>query len=217
VRAQDLIGLGGNEWAAGQLALNVFLGASDGHCFSVEPHAWVDLREPQITKGLAHFLNAGGSRVRTRRILALLQAVRRADAPPLDIASEQVIGAHAIPEAPCDAGRRIDVIAWVQLTDGRRIGTVIEAKVGHHVTPGQLACYEAAAEDTYALDVADSTFLVVAPSLTNADAKELRPPSIWTFVPWRVLLTRLGSALAASDCDHDDFLRFRRTVWSCAA
>lgn len=218
VRAQQLMGLGANDWAAGRRALNAFAGPSPGHCFAVEPHLWIDLHEPQITKGLAHFLNAGTSQIRTRRILALLQAVQPTSAPALDIDLDDVVNARAIYEAQCGQGRRIDVIAWVQLSDGRRIGTVIEAKVGHYVTSGQLSSYEAAAaKPPYNLDPRAVRFVIVAPSLTNATQKQLWRNPRWQFIAWRVLLNRLGSALAKSECDNDDFLRFRRTVWNCAA
>lgn len=218
VRAQQLTGLGADEWNASRHALSSFFGASDGHCFAIEPHSWIDLLEPQITRGLAHFLNDGGSRIRSRRILALLQAVQPTSAPPLGIAFDEIVDARAIAEAHCGHGRRIDVIAWVELSDGRRIGTVIEAKVGHHVTEGQLATYEtAAAKPPYSLDAQATRFVVVAPSLTYATVKQLRRDPRWEFIAWRVLLTRLGSALARCECDHDDFVRFRRTVWSCAA
>lgn len=228
VRAGDLSGLSAGDWPTPQQALHAFLGAADGHCFSVEPHAWVDLHEPQITKGLAHFLNAGSHSVRTRRILALLQAVQPSNSLPVDFTPEDVVGARAISEAHCGAMRRfIDVIAWVQLRDGRRIGTVIEAKLGHEITDGQLSSYEAAAaKPPYSLDANAARFVIVAPSLTDSILGELRqhPHRMWPtqtqgwkFIAWRVLLTRLGSALAKSECDDDDFVRFRRTVWRCAA
>lgn len=218
VRAQQLAGLGTDDWNASRHALSSFLGPSDGHCFAVEPHSWIDLLEPQITKGLAHFLNTGGHRIRIRRVLALLQAVQPTSADPLDIAFDEIVDARAIAEAQCGRGRRIDVIAWVELSDGRRIGTVIEAKIGHHVTEGQLSSYEAAAaKPPYSLDMQATRFAVLAPSLTHATVKQLRRDPRWEFIAWRALLKRLGSALARSECDHDDFVRFRRTVWSCAA
>lgn len=217
VRAQHLSGLYVHDWAAGEAALDAFIGSSNGHCFSAEPHAWLDLLEPQITKGLAHFLNAGGHGVRSRRILALLQAVRATPSAQVDIAPEDVVGACAIAEAQCGAKRRIDLVAWVHLTDGRRFGTVIEAKVGHEITRGQLACYETAADKKYLLKPEGTTFIVVAPALTEKIVKQLQRRPAWTFMSWRALLTRLGGVLAAGECDLDDFVRFRHTVWSAAA
>lgn len=203
-------------------ALDAHLGPQAARrCFDAEPHTWVDLLEPQITKGLARLLSAGGSKLRAARTLALLKTLSpRGPAPSAvhDISLEQISRACVIAEALCANGRRIDVIAWIQTFNGKRFGAVIEAKVGHHLTKGQLKCYEKAAkEKPYRLNPANTSFVIVGPSLTKKTAEQLRPPSCWSFLPWRLFLVRLTSELKIAECDNHDFMRFCRTVWSRAA
>ncbi|MCA1649326.1 MAG: PD-(D/E)XK nuclease family protein [Acidobacteria bacterium] len=189
-------------------------------CFDQLPHAWAELLEPQITKAFAHFLSAGGNAQRAARILAFLKAtVGPALLPALQQMSvKDIRSAASQAEATSGDRRRIDLIAWLERRDGQRLGAVIEAKVGHHITEGQLRSYEGPArQDPYRLEPKHTAFLVVAPALTRPLARQLRGHPNWLFLPWRVLIMRLDSEMTAAGCDDDDFVRFRRTLWNHAA
>ena len=219
-RRGDLNGIPLAPWTTSRGAITALLGASGNQqCFEQTPHPWAELLEPQITRGLASFLSAGNFYQRAARTLSFIEAVAgpRLRATIESIRLGDVASVAAIPEAASGDGRRIDLITWLQFRDGRRLGAVVEAKVGHHVTEGQLASYEAAARDQYQLRPELTAFVVVAPALTRALAKQMRRHGNWSLLPWRVLLLRLSATLADHQCDEDDFIRFRRTLWSCTS
>ena len=102
------------------------------HFLHAAPLEWLQaarLTEPQVTKGLAHFLNADGRATRTERIRALLRTLGSEPEKPT-AASGKV---RVTPEAPAN-GRRIDLlIEWTDASNHNR-GAIIEAKFEHHVT-----------------------------------------------------------------------------------
>lgn len=192
-----------------------------GHCFGVEPHNWAELQEPQITKGLVYFLTSGSLLENTARSLALLRAVHRADCGETKLSElglSDVNRVRVFAEGKAGERQRIDIVVIVQTTTSARYGAVIEAKIGHHVTDRQLATYLlAAGKIPYSLTLEHTSFVVVAPSLTSVTVRQLRRNPAWQFMPWRVFIRSLSTEVAELNCDNDDFRRFRRTVWKCAA
>lgn len=128
------------SWDCMRPALDRVFGIDRRHHFlHAAPLEWlqeVRLTEPQITKGFAHFLNASDRKTRTGRIRALLRALGSRPGNK----ERSLREASVTPEAPANE-RRIDLlIEWTDAS-GRGRGAIIEAKFGHHVTPGQLPGY----------------------------------------------------------------------------
>ena len=193
------------------------------HFLHAAPLEWLQeawLTEPQITRGFAHCLNAGGRTTRTGRIRALLRAL---GSDP-DDADSSIREARATPEAPAN-GKRIDLlIEWTDASRRKR-GAVIEAKFGAHVTPGQLPGYRRRLErieSDYRREVSVNEqerplLFLVSPLRDAGITRALRRQRSqdWRWMSWRSLLLAYDRVL---DPDHDDdaFRRFRRTLWDRA-
>ncbi len=179
------------------------------------------LTEPQITKGFAHFLNAGDRETRTGRIRALLRAL--GSRPGNE--DRSLREASVTPEAPANE-RRIDLlIEWTDAS-GHRRGAVIEAKFRHHVTPRQLPSYRAhllkQIERGYRYKVPDDEkepplLFIVSPLRDDGITRALgqQRKKVWRWISWRSLLLAYDRALH-QDHDDDTFRQFRRTLWDRA-
>lgn len=212
------------SWDSTRPALDRVFGIDLHHHFlHAAPLEWlqeVRLTEPQITRGFAHCLDAGGRTTRTGRIRALLRAL---GSDPGD-ADSGLRAARVRPEAPAN-GRRIDLlIEWMDASRRKR-GAVIEAKFGAHVTPGQLPGYRRRLErleSDYRREVSANEqerplLFLVSPLRDAGITRSLRRQRSqdWRWMSWRSLLLAYDRAL---DPDHDDdaFRRFRRTLWDRA-
>lgn len=199
-----------HTWPSDIASLGTLFGLeAETHCFSEAPHDWIDPLEPQITKGFVHFLSSGLPERQRSRCLSFVKAAL-ACCP-----SSQSINETWRPVSACAEAEenRIDIL--VELTDGQsRFGAAIEAKFGHHLTPGQLEKAERHVldEDGRAWDPSRSAFLIVAPLLSRVDAKLLKPHPRWRTVSWWAFLTWLEQEIdGAQDCV--DYRRFQRSVW----
>jgi hypothetical protein len=199
---RSLEGLG-RPWNDYERALTSTFRLTATHCFSVPPYSWAAFHEPQITKGIAHFLSIGTGLQRRLRIYAFLRALR---VPGLPNDAESLKTVEAIAEQG-----RIDLKVLATTTGGVRIGAVIEAKLGHKITSGQLPKYK-----KLSLAAADELLLcVVAPGGTKSSRRALKKNESWQFHTWRSVLLALEEHLPAQ-ADDDEFRRFRRTVWEHA-
>lgn len=197
-------------WPSGFASLGALFGLdAETHCFGETPHGWIDPLEPQITKGFVHFLSSGSPDRRRARCLSFVKAAL-ACSPCSQSIKEAWRPVSACAEAE---ENRIDIL--VELTDGQsRFGAAIEAKFGHHLTPGQLE-----AADRHVLDLdgrswdpSRSAFLVIAPLLSQIDVELLKPNPRWRPLSWWAFLTKLEQEIdGAQDCV--DYRRFRRSVW----
>lgn len=206
-------------WLRGLTAAERVFGYDDrpGHCFNVEPDSWLSLIETQVTRGLAYFLDEGASRAsRHTRVAALLNACGDAGArAPID--GGEVVGVGARAEVVLSEKKRPDLIVHARLHDGSDRLLVVEGKLGHHLTKGQLASYERGAREiieAYGLRCSDEdvTFAVIGNSLRASDTAEMSGRERWTFLTWRDLVLKLERGLRDGDDKH--FRRFRRTIWS---
>ncbi len=177
-----------------------------GHALRVDPLGWgFALRETQVTRGLAHFLNIGDI-VRRRR--ALLRAFGCNDgATDAELRDAMVAYEHRVAE-----GRRMDlVVLWSQR--GVSHCVAVEAKLGHRISPRQLATYKR--EIVRRLRIDAPLLVVVAPRRGRMDDKELRRNPSWRFITWRNLMLKFERALGEQGGDADvEFARFRRTIWN---
>ena len=118
------------------------------HAFNAFTPDWgIRLAERQATEGLSHLLNRGEPELRAARIRAFLEALK-VPCLPDDRALER---AKAFAEQD-----RIDLEIHFPTTDDPMDNSwrivMIEAKFGHHITPGQLRKYYEARENYHQRD-----------------------------------------------------------------
>lgn len=194
---------GSSSWNRNLAALRRSFGLQPHGALAAAPHRWAHFHEPQITRGLCHFLSEGPAELQRRRVLAVVSAAWGERMPTdFDAATHEVRAEDG----------RIDLTAILTSTDGRRIGVAIEAKFGHRLTPRQLQRYRRLASTRLQLAPEDRALLVVMPSLDPASRRFLRRNREWRFLSWGRLLVRIDNAMESS-MDDEDFRRFRRTIW----
>lgn len=193
------------DWSSGVEALeSVFALKRLPHLFRAEPSvSWAKFTEPQLTKGFARFLDDPEPITRIERVRALLKALGAAEL------GDDMTQVTVTAEAPASGNRRIDLlIEWRDSSD-RRYAAAIEAKLGHHVTSGQLPAYR---DRLRKIAKRRRLLVVVAPGLTGRTERSLRRNRDWRWTAWRDLLIAYERALPA-DFDDAEYLRFRRTLW----
>lgn len=181
------------------------------HAFDAARYEWTWLREPQITGALAHFLAAGPFAKRCERVRAFLMAACEcAGATQLAdrLGEAEIIAAEAVAEES-----RVDLIVHATTASTERLGLVVEAKFGHHLTPRQLpAAVRHAA--TRRLSSANAVFLVVVPHRGDVGTRILSRPANreWRPVSWWALLAAFERRLPAH-VDDEAFRALRHTIW----
>ena len=205
IRRKALPFVGTPDWPQGELAVkNAFALNRKLHLFRAEPSvSWTTFTEPQLTKGFAHFLNASRRVVRTERVRALLEALGAGEL------SEDINEAVVTAEAPTSGGRRIDLLIEWRDSSERQYAAAIEAKLGHHVTSGQLPAYR---NHLWKVAKERRWLAVVAPRLTARTDRTLRRNRDWRWVAWRDLLVAHERSLP-DEYDEIEYLQFRRTLW----
>ena len=210
------------NWGYAHLALDrVFRIDLRHHFLHAAPLEWLQevwLHEPQVTKGFAHCLNAGGRTIQTGRIRALLRAL---GSDP-GVADGSLREARVTPEASAN-GKYIDLLIEWKDAPCRKRGAIIEAKFEHHVTEGQLLDYRThleGIEREYRCKVPDDEqerplLFVVSPKHDDKVTDTLSQHKDWRWMSWRSLLLAYDRVLHP---DHDDgaFRLFRRTLWDRA-
>lgn len=174
------------------------------HLFRTAPSVtWTTFTEPQLTKGFVSFLQGPDPDARIERVRSLLKALGAADLG--EGMSEVMVTA----EAPTSGNKRIDLLIEWRDSAERRYAAAIEAKLGHHVTSGQLPAYR-----NHLRNVARERrlLIVVAPRLTARTDRSLRRNRDWRWTTWRDLLIAYERALP-TDYDDAEYIRFRRTLW----
>ena len=193
------------DWSQGVSALeSAFALNRRRHLFRAEPSVtWATFTEPQLTKGFAHFLNGHGLTARRERVRALLKALGAAQLIN-DIGEVSVTA-----EAATSGNKRIDLLIEWRDSSEKSYAVAIEAKLGHHVTTGQLSAYR-----THLRKIPNERrrLLVVSPRRTAHTDRLLRQNRDWRWMAWRDLLVAHERSLRD---DHDDraYLQFRRTLW----
>ena len=192
------------DWSAGLLALeNVFALKRRPSLFAAEPVTWATFSEPQLTKGFAHFLNAGGDVTQIERVRALLKALGAAEL------CNDISGVTVTAEAPTSGNKRIDLLVEWKDTAEQDYAVAIEAKLGHHVTSGQLPAYR---HHLRKIAKERRLLVVVSPRLTRQTDKSLERNRDWRWTRWHDLLVAHERALPVV-FDDDAYLQFRRTLW----
>lgn len=178
-----------------------------GHAFSAAPLNWgFVLTEPQVTRGLAHFLNAANTARRRRAFLTALGVAVQADDSGLS-------GGEVKTEVATGNDGRIDLLmTWRE--EQATHGIVIEAKFGHYISHRQLPKYRT--HIVYKMKIKNTLFFVLGLKRRKTDDKIFRRNKNWKYMTWRAVMHRFEVALSReSGGDSDpEFARFRRTVWS---
>ena len=179
----------------------------DRQCFAASRYEWTAFYEPQITRGLVHFLDVAPTRLRKARCLAFARAVSASCKPEhAKSFDDDALQVRVVAEE-----KRVDIL--VELSDeSGRFGVAVEAKFNHRLTKNQLESAVGHARDRR-WDLDRSCFLVVGPHLDRLDCKILNKNASWSSVTWWALLRYLERKLP-SEADCAEFRRFRATVWS---
>ncbi|MCF8482500.1 MAG: PD-(D/E)XK nuclease family protein [Rhodospirillum sp.] len=191
------------------------------HAWAYQPlYRGVRLRETQMTLAMVHFLDPGTSGdtsgLRCKTFLEALYSSVSMDSPfdrtPLRglwmRAEERVLNG--------DGKRRCDImITWC---DGAGVdhGVVIEVKLGHDLTNGQLGVYYD--HLLKKVPIGRKGAFVLAPKLKKNISDEIskyRTDAEWYFVDWFTVLFRWEKCLAElQDFQGDtDFNRFRKSLF----
>lgn len=190
---------------------------STQHFFHHDAIEWgFNFNEPQITKGLTHFLNQ--SKLACWHFMLALANKRNIDKTkfPIDYDNKnsflETVTVRA--EVPAGNQKRIDIVVYWQSSNKERCLAALECKFGHHITHGQLPSYKQYARkqtgDNYWL------FLITQ----EIDKKSQRfiknaHNNTWHKVRWDRLLMRWERSLTQDhSIDVQDFARFRRTLWN---
>ena len=193
------------DWSQGVSALeSAFALSRRLHLFRAEPSVtWATFTEPQLTKGFAHFLNAHDPIARTERVRALLKALGAAQL------SNDISEVTVTAEAATTGNKRIDLLIEWQDSSEQSYAVAIEAKLGHHVTTGQLSAYR---NHLRKIPNERRRLVVVSPRRTGHADRSLRRNRDWHWMAWHDLLVAHERSLRD---EHDDrtYLQFRRTLW----
>ena len=193
------------DWSRGLPALKTIFALNRRlHLFRAAPSVtWAVFTEPQLTKGFARFLNAFDPVARTERVRALVKALGAAD-PGNDIG-----GVVVTAEAPTSGNKRIDLLIEWRDSSGQRFAIAIEAKLGHHITTGQLSAYK---NHLRRIPKERRRLVVVSPRRTRLTERSLRRNRDWRWMAWHDLLVAHERCLPDHH-DEPEYLRFRRTLW----
>ena len=200
------------DWSGGWSAMcRVFGLDRRHHLFRAEPINWgpqVKFTEPQFTKGFAHFLGVPERKKRIWRTCALLKALGAAEL------GKDMCKVEVTPEALTSGNKRIDLLIEWKDSSERRCAAAIEAKLGHHVTSGQLPAYRGHLQNV----PQERRLLIVISPRFNADVRDAlqrQRSGEWRWMAWRDLLIAHERALSG-EYDDDAYRQFRRTLWDQA-
>ncbi len=212
LRAVRELSLGKTNIPSQQTAIAKLFGLTENrHAFDSPTHSWAWFREPQITAGLAHFLQEGPSHVRVERVRQFLGAAYEATGMTAllrDLTQARLVNAEAVAEE-----KRVDLIVQAQSEAGDVFGVVIEAKFGHHLTARQLPAARRHASSR-GLTSGNTAFLVVLPHRAKTGTRVFSRPanSGWRAVEWWNLLL-LFEKRTSTASDSEAFRSLRHTIW----
>lgn len=197
------------DWSGGSSSMYSVFGLDRRHhLFRAEPIVWAQFTEPQFTKGFAHFLGVPEREKRIWRTRALLKALGAAEL------GKNMSEVEVTPEALTSGNKRIDLLIEWKDSSERRCAAAIEAKLGHHVTSGQLPAYRGHLQN---VPQERRLLIVISPrfSADVRDALQRQRSREWRWMAWRDLLIAHERALSG-EYDDDAYRQFRRTLWDQA-
>lgn len=179
---------------------------------NVMPLSWgLSLKEPQISKALAVFLNHRDEaikRMRVQQFLSAFDILLPPDAFHISIENEQMF-----PAMNDFNGGQIDLcISWYS-PDETYCAAIIEIKLGSALGDEQLRKYENYANGTYQ----KVSYIFLIESLKNKDMVEIESADKhWPIYYWWAFLRNWESQIQVSENSGDDlkFQQFRSTLWN---
>ena len=197
------------DWPGGSSAMcRVFGLDRRHHLFRADPIDWAQFTEPQFTKGFAHFLGVPERIKRIERTRALLKALGAAEL------GKDMCKVKVTAEALTSGNKRIDLLIEWKDSSETCYAVAIEAKIGHHVTSGQLPAYRGHLQNI----PRERRLLIVISPRFNADVRgalRRQRSGEWRWMAWRDLLIAHERALSG-EYDDDAYRQFRRTLWDQA-
>lgn len=169
------------------------------HAFrALRPDWGIDLTEPMATRGLAHLLNRGSGDLRAQRIRAFLTALKIPRLPD----------DYALAEAKVYSEKdHIDLEIHFHGDDGHETAVLVEAKLGHTLTAGQLKRYYGKRSRF------DRQCRIVGLTPEAGDGRKGTQNQIWQVVLWRDLW--LAFERQRPDEDDGQLAAFMAWLWLC--
>lgn len=187
--------------------------SSSQNMFHFSSTQWgFSLTEPQLTKGIAYFLQQSPCACWCF-LAALLGENLVKFAEQFD---RQYFLKTVTAEAEVYAAKqkRIDLVLSWRSKMGERYCAVLECKLGHHISLGQLGHYARFARQQS--DNGHYYLFVVAQQRDSKSDRKLNNwhNREWRYLEWKAVLRRWEQYLDHKSVSGvDDFPRFRRTVW----
>lgn len=190
---------------------------STQHFFHHDAIEWdFNFNEPQITKGLTHFLNQ--SKLACWHFMLALNNHEDIDKTQFSIDDDnknsflETVTVRA--EVLAGNQKRIDIVIDWQSSGKEYCLAALECKFGHHITHGQLPSYK-----KYARKKAGDNYwlFIVTQEVDNKSQRFIKNHhnNTWHQVRWDKLLMRWERSLTQNHAiDIQDFARFRRTLWN---
>lgn len=232
---RELHDLGNAPWSAlhhtiDYRAFAKLYGALDGpgHSFGHAPLLPFSMYEPQLTQALCNFMADAATDTDQRCIAetfitALLQSARKQIKTKTDEAPERFDGREeirpesikVIAEHPVTKGNRVTgyIDLWFHYeTDQGARSILVENKIDHYLSEGQLRKYSEYAQRAFGQEVLK---IVVTRRMGENDRKHAKEHKSWVFLTWRMVLRALERELNGRQGGlvMGDFHRFRRTMW----
>lgn len=192
----------------------VFGDFSKNHMFQTDPLDWHwKLREVDVTHTFVQFLN---HIEKAARIEAFLKALGVNNLPDQCCLSKSKAEAEVLTKT----GKRLDILITVPL-DNKSLFIAVEAKLGHHITTGQLPSYKNHIRENP--DYHHDSHLVVLGLRNDKKTRTaIKQNSDWRFQTWFDFLLKFEKLLyecaekkTADSLGADDprFQLFRSTLW----
>jgi len=168
--------------------------------------------EPQITKGIVHFIDPKNyGKTGALRLKAFLHALLYKQSK-YEVLIKSLEDAHSFTvqaEKSIKNGKRIDIfVGWnPQGKDKYEYGLIVEAKFDYKVSDGQLRYYQ-----DYSKTKIENCALILL-TLDGKPSKEKKDAK-WNPVQWFKLMSRWERKLCKLNNSATDFNNFRRFVWN---
>lgn len=164
-------------------------------------HLWARFTEPQITNGIAYFLNEENTLARCQAAFDACWFDTGSSSPKIQ--SVELVVAEL---------GKIDLLVIGVCDDETRVALCIEAKFGHSITEGQLAKYKGKIIDYHNIKNPEAMCLMIIAPKHRRDIAGSLQTGDWRFMEWKKWLIHYDNALPYSS-DNEDFRRFRKTIY----
>lgn len=171
----------------------------------------LSLKEPQITKAIALFLDHSDYKIKFMRVLSFLNALGCHLTPELSVEDNIDISY----EHPCsdeENPKRIDILIRWTKPNNIIFSVVIEAKINSTISDNQLKAYIAWTTKEK-INPRNTSYLFISRRVNSGDRAQMRASGVnWKVNIWHRFL-RSWEGKIKNNIDDDDFRQFRSTLW----